>query len=76
MSSINIEPTAQTIDAMAERMRDCANDLARLAERMRANGDIELAGEAANSVANMIPSLRLDLLVQRPVRALRGQGRS
>jgi len=51
-------------------MRDCANDLTKLAERMRANVDIELAGDAANAVANLIPNLRLDLLVQRPVRAI------
>lgn len=71
MVTINVEPTAQTIEAMVESMRDCANELASIAQQMRAKGDIDLASEAVARVASLVPNLRMDLLVQRPVRALR-----
>ena len=66
----NINPTADTVDAMVRTLRDTALDLERLAKRMRESGDFELAGDAINSIANMVPNLRLDLLVQRPLREM------
>lgn len=71
--NVNIEPTAEAINGMAAKMKECAEDLARIAARMRAGGEIELAGEAASTVANLLPNLRLDLLIHRPIRALQAR---
>jgi hypothetical protein len=67
--TINSVPTAEVIDAMASRLRDSAKDLERLAARMRDTNDLELAGDAVNVIANLMPNLRLDLLVTRPIKA-------
>lgn len=66
----NINPTADSVDAMVRTLRDAALDLERLANRMRETGDFELAGDAVNRISNMMPNLRLDLLVQRPLREM------
>ena len=67
--AINPAPTVEVIDAMASRLRDSAKELERLAARMRDTNDLELAGDAANVIANLLPNLRLDLLVTRPIKA-------
>lgn len=69
--STNPEPTAEIIDAMASRLQDSAKQLERLANLMRETKDLDLAGDAANVIANLMPNLRLDLLVTRPLRASR-----
>jgi hypothetical protein len=67
--SINTVPTTEVIESMASRLQDSAKELERLAKRMRESNDLELAGDAANVIANLIPNLRLDLLVTRPLKA-------
>lgn len=67
--SINPAPTAEVIESMASRLHDSAKELERLAVRMRESQDLELAGDAANVIANLMPNLRLDLLVTRPLKA-------
>lgn len=67
----NAVPTAEVIESMAARLLDGAKELERLAARMRESEDLELAGAAANVIANLMPNLRLDLLVTRPLRASR-----
>lgn len=65
---INVEPTAEVIDAMAERMRGVSEELKRTASQMRERQDLTYAAEAINSVSNLMNQLRLDLLVTRPLR--------
>lgn len=70
MSQIDVEPTVEAIRKMAENLRHAAAQLDALADRTHAEGNFERVGEAANCVANLLPALRLDLLVVRPLRAL------
>lgn len=65
---MNIEPTAEVIDQMAEEMRNYADQLDNLARRMRAANDITYAAEAIGIATNAMNNLRLDLLVTRPLR--------
>ena len=66
---MDIETTTQTVTDMANTMRQFAEELDRIAERMNESRDISHAGEAANCVTNCFLNLRLDLLVVRPMRA-------
>jgi hypothetical protein len=65
---IDVEPTAEVIDRMANQLRDYAIDLDRTARSMRDSGDISYAGEAMNNIQNIGMNLRADLLVTRPIR--------
>lgn len=60
--SINTVPTAEVIESMASRLQDSAKELERLAARIRDTKDLELAGDAANVIANLLSNLRIDLL--------------
>ncbi|KVV07405.1 hypothetical protein [Burkholderia ubonensis] len=66
----DVEPTAASIDEMAQSFRERAVELERLACRVREEKDVSLASEAARVVANCVGGLRLDLLVTRPLRAV------
>lgn len=68
MNYVNVQPTAEAIEKMAENLRSAAAQLDAIAERTRQKGNFELVGDAANCVANLMPNLRLDLLVVRPLR--------
>lgn len=70
MSNLDVEPTVEAIRKMAEHLRHAAVQLDAIAERTQDEGNFERVGEAANCVANLLPALRLDLLVVRPLRAL------
>jgi hypothetical protein len=65
---INVEPTAGTIDKMAEQAQRYSSELTSIAKRMREKKDISYAAEATNAAVNMLQNLRLDLLVSRPIR--------
>lgn len=65
---MNVEPTAQIIDNMADNLIRYAADLKRLALRMRENKDLTYTSEAINTITNCILNLRLDLLITRPLR--------
>lgn len=67
---IDVEPTAQTIDAAAERFRQAADELNRLAGRMRERNDLTYSSEALMAILNAMQNARIDLLVTRPIRAL------
>ena len=69
-SQVNIEPTAQAIDDMATQLEAKANELRALAKCARENNDLSYAAEAAGVVMNIMGTLRLDLLVRRPLREL------
>ena len=65
---MNVEPTVEVIDKMAQTLRDKAIELERLAIQMRNREDITYAAEAISTVSNMMNQLRIDLLVTRPLR--------
>ena len=69
--TINVEPTAEVIDSMADRLELEAESLQRISKNMRERNDLSYAAEAVGLVANLMAQLRLDLLVTRPVRELR-----
>ena len=66
---MDVEPTAETIDAAANRFRQTAESLDRIAARMREKNDISYAAEALSEMLNTLQNARLDLLVTRPIRA-------
>lgn len=66
----DVEPTAEAIDQAAEVLERAAAELRRRSNRMRQDGDITHAAEAMSTVQNIIPQMRLDLFVTRPLRAL------
>jgi signal transduction histidine kinase len=61
--------TAEALEAAADRLDGAAQDVRRLAKRMRETGDLTYAGEAASVVAQVVGQCRLDLFVIRPLRA-------
>jgi hypothetical protein len=68
---ITVIPTADAIENAASVLEDAAIDLRRQAKRMREGGDITIAAEAINTLANIWNNVRLDLFVTRPLRAYR-----
>lgn len=68
MSTIDVAPTAEIIRKMAASLRVAAAELDAIATKTLADGNFERVGDAASCVANLIPNLRLDLLVVRPLR--------
>jgi hypothetical protein len=71
MDHESVLPTAEVIEDMAAKLRDGAKALERLAVQMRATQELELAGDAISVITNLVPNLRLDLLVVRPLKATR-----
>jgi hypothetical protein len=68
MLTINVEPTAEIIDAAANTALALSKSLERIAKLMRDKNDISFASEAAQEVATSMTNFRLDLLVARPLR--------
>lgn len=60
--------TVEVMRDMAERMRDSATNLDRLADKMEEGNDWDAPAQALNTVASLIPNLNLDLLAARPIR--------
>lgn len=67
---IDVTQTAEAIEAAANVLRKKADDLVRLADRMRAYKDLNVAADAINEIACLPQQCRIDLLVTRPLRAL------
>ena len=65
---LDVEPTVEVINSIAKRFRDYANNLDRIAQKMRDRKDLEYASEAMQEVKNCFANLRTDLLVTRPMR--------
>lgn len=72
---MNVEPTAEIIENIARTLRERANEFERLAGKMREKNDLTYAAEAMSEISNLIPSLRIDLLVTRPLREFERQKR-
>lgn len=70
MSKFDVDPTVDAIHKMAEHLRHAAAQLDAIADWTESEGNFERVGEAASCVANLLPAMRLDLLVVRPLRAL------
>lgn len=69
MSQIDVEPTVDVIRKMAEKLRAAALELDAIAiiKNLQADGNFEHVGDAATCIANLMPNMRLDLLVVRPL---------
>jgi len=67
---IDVEPTAQVIDAAADRMCQAAEKLVRIAKNMRDRNDLNYAAEAVSEILNAVQNCDIDLLAVRPIRAL------
>lgn len=70
MRKIDVYPTAEIIEQMADRAAKCSKELEKIALQMREANDITLACEAVNCMSNLYANLRMDLLVTRPIREL------
>lgn len=66
---MDINQLAETVDSMAQRLKDAAKELEKVATQMRESEDPTLASEAMCVISNVVPNLRLDLLVTRSLRA-------
>lgn len=69
MMSVDASGTVEAVEAMARRLREGAMELEALAAKMKSAQDVELAAEAVSVVVNLVPNLRIDLLVTRPLKA-------
>jgi hypothetical protein len=75
MLTINVEPTAEVIDAAAKTALALSRRLEQIAKLMRDKNDITCATEAVQEIANSMTNFRLDLLVARPVREYQNKTR-
>ncbi len=66
---IDVKPTVETIENIADRMRRYADNLNRIAQTMQKTNNLEYASEAMQEIKNCFANLRTDLLVSRPSRA-------
>lgn len=69
MMNVDASSTVEAVEAMARRLREGAMELEALAAKLKSAQDVELAAEAVAVVVNLVPNLRLDLLVTRPLKA-------
>lgn len=69
MMNVDTSSTVEAVEAMARRLREGAMELEALAAKLKSAQDVELAAEAVAVVVNLVPNLRLDLLVTRPLKA-------
>lgn len=69
MAQINVAPTVEVALRMATHLEYIASQVRSLAKEMEEKGDITIASEITQIVAgSLLPNLRLDLLVSRPIR--------
>lgn len=68
MKSIDVKPTAEIVNDMAETLERYSRELRNISKKMIETDDISRASEAITVVSNCIANLRMDLLVTRPIR--------
>lgn len=68
MLNIDVEPTAEAIDAAAKTALTLSKRLEQITKFMREKNDISHASEAVSEIATSMSNFRLDLMVARPVR--------
>ena len=61
-------PTARAVSSIVRVLRDYADEIEHLGNRMLEEKDFGYVSEVLQSVTNMNGNLRLDLLVTRPLR--------
>jgi hypothetical protein len=66
---MDVEPTVEIIKKMSQTMRQYADDLDRIADRVLETKDLTYSSEALNAISNCMGNLRIDLLATRPMRA-------
>lgn len=71
MNKPDVAPTVETIREAAEVMRRAADQLDHCAQKVVETGDLSRAAEAVETITKATMQARLDLLVTRPIRALR-----
>ena len=69
MNKPDLSQVANAIEDMALRARTAADDLDRIAKRIRIGGEPDHAADAINIVTNLSNSVRMDKLVTRIVSA-------
>jgi len=65
----NVEPTVQLLEEMAVTLKKTARILEMKAQSIVETGDLDYASDALNTIVNLLPALRIDLLAARPIRA-------
>ena len=68
--TIDVNPTAETIENAADMLEQAAKELRYQAAKMREESDLTRASQAINTLANIWQNVRLDLFVTRPLREL------
>lgn len=68
MKEYNVEMTAQAIEKMALELIYRSQRLQSLAVSMREKNDLTYASEVVSEITGMLPNLRLDLMITRPLR--------
>lgn len=69
----NVKPTIEVIDAMIRELHYTAKSLEKVKNVMERTQDLSISSEAIQTIVNLLPNLRLDLLAARPIRELRGK---
>jgi hypothetical protein len=67
---MDVKPTAEAIDDNVRILLHYADELSWIARRMTDRQDISYSADALQAISNCFGSLRLDLLVTRPIREL------
>ncbi|MDF8362040.1 MULTISPECIES: hypothetical protein [Achromobacter] len=65
---LDVEPTAEILDKIAEVLCEAYGNVAKYAAQLRETKDLELATQAMHDVVQLQSKMRLDLLVARPLR--------
>lgn len=68
LSQRDVKPTVEVIRQMADHLRDTANDVSRIADRMLVDETFDRLPEVMSEISNLFNALRLDLLITRPIR--------
>lgn len=66
----NVEPTVTVIEDIANHLERCAEKVRGRSADMQEKNDLTFAAETLNDITNCLFSLRLDLLVTRPLREM------
>ena len=70
---INVEPTVEVINEMADKLEYYAGGLRQIANLITKYKDLSYAADAIQAIKNMNSNLRTDLLVTRPLREYRNE---
>lgn len=65
---MDTKQTSEVIRDMAKRLREYSVSIEEYADELDDTGNFEICGEVAGALCNLIASVRIDLLVNRPVR--------